>query len=481
LKTSRQRPSHAQSAADLQSLIRHNMRLDQIVYRRVDDLKSYHRKLRGRSAQAQSALVASVRAFGLVLPILVDSKKTIISGEALVEAARTLGFAEVPTITLDHLDENEGRLLRIALNRLAEQADWNRVELGFELDELLKVDIDLDVEITGFSSIEIDGLIQPVAEAADDGFEGLEPLQPGPAVSRLGDKWLLGEHVILNQSSTVVENLETLMDGELAQMVLTDSPYNVKISGHVSGLGKHKHREFAQASGEMSEDEFIAFQVASTTTLAQFCHDGALLYLFMDWRSMWPMLSGIRAAKLKMVNLAVWDKGQGSMGSLYRSQHELCFIAKKGSAPSRNNVMLGKFGRNRTNCWRYDGMAGFSRDRDELLASHPTPKNLLMCQDAIRDVTHRGEIVLDGFLGSGTTLVAAERTGRRCYGLELDPLYVDGIIRRWEKLTGRQAVLAATGEQFDTVAALRRPESEEPTESVSVRPPIVARDRRRAA
>lgn len=438
--------------------------------------------LSSKTAQPVRRRSGRARSVGrCVLPILTHRNSTIISGEALVEAARSLGHTEVPTIMLDHLDEAEARLLRIALNKLAEQTDWNRVELGKELAELLVVDIGIDVEITGFSSIEIDGMILEIDAQPDDCFEGIELLHPGPAVSCLGDKWVLGDHVLVNESSTVEANLELLMDGQRAQMVLTDSPYNVKISGHVSGLGKHKHREFAQASGEMSEEQFVAFQTTSTQTLAKFCLDGALLYLFMDWRHMWEMLNGIRNADLKMINLAVWVKHSGAMGSLYRSQHELCFIAKKGNAPSRNNVQLGKYGRNRTNCWRYNGMAGFGADRDALLASHPTPKNLIMCQDAIRDVTNRGEIVLDGFLGSGTTLIAAERTGRRCYGLELDPLYVDGIIARWEKLTGRKAVLAPTGENFKAVAARRLASAERLVEPLPIRPDINPPPRRCAA
>ncbi|OYZ86411.1 MAG: hypothetical protein B7Y00_06480 [Sphingomonadales bacterium 17-56-6] len=468
-------------AAELQALVRHNVRLDRVVYRPETELKFYRRKLRTRSDVSQEALATSISTFGFVLPILIDANNIIISGEALLQAARSLGHSEVPTIMLDHLDENETRLLRIALNRLAEQADWNRVELGSELAELLAANIEINVEVTGFSSIDIDGLVQELVAPTEDGFEGLDPLSPGPAVSHLGDLWVLGDHVVYNESSTVEANLELLMNGQKAQMVLTDSPYNVKISGHVSGLGRHKHREFAQASGEMSEGQFIEFQTTSTTTLAKFCHDGALLYLFMDWRHMWEMLSGIRAAGLRMVNLGVWVKQSGGMGSLYRSQHELCFIAKKGSAPSRNNVHLGKHGRNRTNAWHYNGMAGFGGDRDALLASHPTPKNLIMCQDAIRDVTNRGEIVLDGFLGSGTTLIAAERTGRRCYGLELDPLYVDGIIARWEKLTGRKAVLAQTGEPFQKVAERRLSEGDASTGSDHARVDINPPPRRKRA
>ena len=238
-------------------------------------------------------------------------------------------------------------------------------------------------------------------------------------------------------------------------MVLTDSPYNVPITGHVSGKGKNHHREFSQASGEMDEAQFTEFQIASTTALARVCVEGALLYLFMDWRHQWEMLSGIRAAGLQLINMTVWVKSQGGMGSLYRSQHELCYVAKKGKASHLNNVQLGRFGRNRTNCWFYPGVNSFGAGRDELLAMHPTSKSVAMLQDAIRDASDRGDIVLDGFLGSGSTLIAAERTGRACFGVELDPLYVDVIIRRWEAATNQQATLAGTDETFALVTERR--------------------------
>lgn len=472
MKPSQSPPVEEAGATAIQTIVRHNVRLDRIIYRRLTELKTHHRKLRKRSAAAQAALQASVSSFGLVVPILVDRNGVIIDGEALVEAARAIGYTEVPVIVIDHLDEDEVRFLRIALNRLAELADWQQAELALEFEELLGLDIDLGCEVTGFTSIEIDNIVHAQADQEEDPDDVIEPLRD-TSVSRAGDIWRLGKHRVLCGSSLEPANLARLMNDQFAQMVFTDSPYNLKILGHVSGLGKRKHREFAQASGEMSEAEFIDFQSRSTSALAQFCHDGALLYLCMDWRHVWEMMSGIRAAGLKLANIAVWVKQSGGMGSLYRSQHELIFIAKKGSAPSRNNVQLGRHGRNRTNCFFYPGLASFGAGRDEQLASHPTPKNVVMVADAIRDVSHRGEIVLDGFLGSGTTLIAAERTGRICYGVELDPIYVDGIIRRWEKATGNFATLEATGQTFADVSARR---SQEP---YIHRPEVVALPRKR--
>jgi DNA modification methylase len=478
-------PSHTPAPPDgLQHILRHNVRLDRINYVAVDQLKGYQRKLRKRRDDAADGLKNSVASFGVVLPILVDQHFTIIGGEGIVEAARSLGYTEVPTIQIDHLDEAEVRMLRLALNKLAEKSEWDKVELAAEFTELLSLDTEIAYEVTGFGTIEIDNLVHaPVDNDLEDPDDAAAPVgEPGSEISRLGDMWALSDHRVLCASSLKTENLARLMGGDLARMVLTDSPYNVKIAGHVSGLGKNKHREFAQASGEMSEVEFTDFQTRSTTTLATFCHDGALLYLFMDWRHQWEMLSGIRAAGLSMINLAVWVKRSGAMGSFYRSQHELCYIAKKGKAPHRNNVQLGRFGRNRTNCWFYPGANSFGAARDEQLASHPTPKNVSMLQDAIRDATQRGEIVLDGFLGSGSTLIAAERTSRICYGVELDPLYVDAIVHRWEKATGRQATLHGTGETFEEVACRRAAEAAlEVAEPANIgRPKIVPRPRTRA-
>lgn len=444
----------------VQAILRHNVRLDRIAYARIDELKEYDRKLRKRAKGAIEALEASIKAFGIVSPILIDQHGTIIAGEAIVEAAKRVGYKEVPTIRIDHLDETEVRFLRITLNKLATNSSWDEIELGAEFGELLEIDTELAYEVTGFSTIEVDNLVHPTAgEGRDDPDDVVGKLgEPGSEVSRLGDLWDVGDHRVLCASSLVEENLARLMDGQEARMVLTDGPYNVKVAGHVSGLGKNQHREFVEASGNLSESEFIEFQIASTTTLARCCVDGALLYLFMDWRHQWEMLSGLRAAGLSLINMAVWVKSQGGMGSLYRSQHELCYVAKKGTAPHRNNVQLGRFGRNRTNCWFYPGVNSFGTGRDELLAMHPTSKNVVMLADTIRDASHRGEIVLDGFLGSGSTLIAAERTGRVCFGVELDPLYVDVIVRRWEKATGKQATLRATGEPFDRVAERRAAE-----------------------
>lgn len=443
------------ASCDIQRL-QHNLRVD-VVYRPVDQIRSYTRKLRKRSKKWKTGMEASIRRFGLILPILIDQDGTIIGGEGVFEIAKACGFTEVPTVRIEHLDEADIRLLRLALNRISEESGWDNLELTEEWRELQPLTIDLGYEVSGFTTPEIDSLLyQPPDKAeADADNQHVEVGMPGSEVSRLGDIWQMGDHRVLCGSSLEPGNFERLMSGDLARMVLTDHPYNVKIQGNVGGLGKHKHREFVQASGEMSEEEFTDFLTTSIATLAAFCRDGALLYMFMDHRHIWEIMSGIRSSDLKMINMAVWAKTSPALGAFYRSQHELCFIAKKGDGKHTNNIDLGRWGRTRSNVWQYAGVNSFGVEREEQLAMHSTCKNVSMLVDAIRDVSDRGEIVLDGFLGSGSTLIAAERTGRVCRGLELDPLYVDTILYRWARVTKGEAILVETGETLTQVTQRR--------------------------
>jgi DNA modification methylase len=422
-----------------------NLRL-QIDYRVPSELNLYSRRLRKADEKLIAAMMQSFATFGIVGPILIDASDVVVDGEKMVEAAKRLGIAQVPTIRVDHLSPEEVRLLRLNLNQLQTKGEWDVEQLSVEFAELFKVDLPVSIAESGFSLAQIEGIVfGKAAQAAED---ELEPAK-GPDVTRLGDLWLLADkHRLYCGSSLERPSFETLMGPERAQMVFTDSPYNVKISGNVSGLGKVVHREFVQGTGEFDEAGFIKFQTDSIRNLADFSEDGALLYLCMDHRHMWEIQSGIRANNLAHVNLAVWNKLAGAMGSLYRSQHELIFIVKKGTAPHRNNVKLGANGRNRSNVFDHPGMSQFGTGRNEQLAMHSTCKPVPLVAECILDVTNRGDIVLDGFLGSGTTLIAAERTERRCRGIDLDPLYVDVAIRRWQAMTGQDAILASTGQSF---------------------------------
>jgi DNA modification methylase len=245
------------------------------------------------------------------------------------------------------------------------------------------------------------------------------------------------------------------MDDARAAMVFADAPFNLAIKSIV-GRGGIKHREFSVASGEMSPDQFVKFLTKWMRLAAQFSTEGSVHYACMDWRHLTEILRASQEIYGAPKNLVVWAKTNAGQGSFYRSQHELIFVYKTGDAPHRNNIELGKHGRNRSNIWHYPGSNSFRAGRMDDLSVHPTVKPVAMVADAMRDCTQRGDVVLDPFLGSGTTILAAERVGRRGYGLEIDPLYVDVSIRRWQSFTGKDAILAETGQTFDEVTAAGR-------------------------
>jgi DNA modification methylase len=278
----------------------------------------------------------------------------------------------------------------------------------------------------------------------DDPTESLRP----QAISRSGDIWRAGEHRVCCGDALSERSYDAVLGSNKAGLVVTDPPYNVRINGHVGGSGEIQHREFAMASGEMTPAQFVSLLTVSLGHLAAHSGDGSLQYIFMDWRHCPEILAAGQAAYNELKNICVWRKANAGMGSLYRSQHEFVFVFKNGTAPHINNINLGAHGRNRSNVWDYAGINGFGRHRDELLAMHPTVKPVAMLADIIKDASHRGDVVLDAFGGSGSTLMAAERTGRRAAIIEIDPLYVDATIRRWQTLTGRTAYCEVTGETF---------------------------------
>lgn len=367
-----------------------------------------------------------------------------------------LGMQEVPTIRLDRLTKEQIRAYVIADNKLAENAGWDTSILAIELQHLLALDCaDFDVKITGFEVAEID-LILEEAKASPSAEEAPpEPDFDHEPVTKPGDLWLLGKHRLICGNSLHHATYQELLGSRRAAMVFTDAPFNVRIDGHATGNGAIRHREFAMASGEMSEAEFLAFLNNSLRLLAQFSANNAIHFFCMDWRHLAELIAAGKQNYDEFLNLCVWVKNQGGMGSFYRSQHELVLVFRKGKGSHRNNVQLGKFGRNRTNIWSYPGIQTLSKQSDEgnLLALHPTVKPVAMVADAILDCTARGEIVLDAFLGSGTTLMAAERVGRICCAIEIDPLYVDVAIRRWQKYTGEAAIHSTTTKQFNEIAS----------------------------
>lgn len=450
-------------------------KLGPIEYRPLASLKRYENNPRKHPEKQLVKLAGSIREFGFAMPILIDEQDIIIAGEARLEAARRVGIVEVPVIVAQQWSAAQVRSYRLADNRLAEHGVWDSKALAIELAVIIEFD-ESPVEILGWETAEIDLLLDedfgPADESsADPADDQIEP--PAKPVSRTGDLWLLGEHRLLCGSSLDASHWSTLLEDKAAAMAFTDPPYNVPVSGHVCGLGKVSHAEFAMASGEMTKTEFTAFLSEFIAAMLPHCKDGAVLDLCMDWRHLGEMLTAIEGNGLSLLNLCAWNKNNGGMGSLYRSKHELVFITKKGNAPHTNNVELGKHGRYRTNVWDYAGINTFGKDRMKDLADHPTVKPTALVADAIRDVTHPGEIVLDAFMGSGTAILACERTKRRAYGIEIEPGYVDVAIRRWEAMTGEKAVLLETGQAFAEVAALR---TEKPAVNEALTPSQVTTD-----
>jgi DNA modification methylase len=427
-----------------------------VTYRRIEELKPDPANPRRHSKKQIRQIAESIKAFGFNVPILIDRHGDIIAGHGRWLACRDLDFTEVPTLCLDHLTPAQARAFMIADNRLTEIAVWDDRLLAQQLKELTLVGLDFDIEVTGFEMGEIDlriaSLDDPAQAEADP--TDVVPEIPATPLSKLGDMWLLHRHRLLCGSALDSAVFAALMGEERAATAFIDPPYNVRIDGHAGGLGAIHHRPFPMASGEMDRSQFTAFLGQAFRNLTAFSIDGSIHFVCMDWRHVEELLAAGREAYGELKNICVWVKDNAGMGSFYRSRHELVCVFKCGRNGHRNNIQLGQFGRNRSNVWHYPGANSFTRSSEEgnLLALHPTVKPVAMVADAILDCSARGDIVLDTFLGSGTTLVAAERTGRRCHGMELDPAYVDTSVRRWQKLTGGSARHAASGRSFDDLA-----------------------------
>ncbi len=422
-----------------------------IVWIPIAELKPDPRNARIHSERQLEQLAKSIENFGFVSPALIDDAGRVLAGHARIEAAKHLGFQKVPTICIRHLSEPQRRAFIIADNRLAEKASWNEQLLAEELKALCELELDFDLDATGFEIGEIDVLVEGLTPAdGPDPADSLPEDQQSVPVTKPGDLWLLRRHRVLCGNTLHEASFRLLMEGRKAAMVFVDPPYNVPIVGHATGLGAIRHRDFAMAAGEMSKSEFTDFLLRACDLLARYSDRGSIHYVCIDWRHIREAHDAGHQAYSELKNLCVWVKDNAGMGTFYRSQHELIFAFKSGEESHRNNFQLGQFGRYRTNVWNYPGVNSFSRKTEEgnLLELHPTVKPVALVADAIMDVSARADIVLDSFAGSGTTLIACERTGRTCYGMELDPLYVDTIVRRWQKFTGLSATNSASGRSF---------------------------------
>lgn len=421
-----------------------------VVYKPTDSLTPNKKNARTHSKSQIRKIKASIAEFGFVNPILIDKSGTVVAGHGRLQAAKLLNLPELPTICLEDLSPDQIRAYMLADNRLALDAGWDRDLLNIEVLHLSSLE-DLDISVTGFEVPELDLIIK--SEAGNEDPADRVPLRGDRAISKLGDLWLLGDHRLYCGDARQHSAYAALTNGRKATMVFTDPPYNVAINGHVSGNGSTHHREFEMACGEMTVEEFTAFLTSCLGNLGRCSVDGAIHFVAMDFRHMSELLHAGERVYSALMNLCVWCKDKGGMGSFYRSQHELIFVFKVGKGSHRNNIQLGRFGRYRTNVWNYPSASTLSRRGDDgnLLAIHPTVKPVALVADAILDCTARGDIILDAFLGSGSTLLAAERTRRTCYGMEIDPLYVDLAIRRWQDLTGESARHAENGAAFDSV------------------------------
>jgi DNA modification methylase len=415
----------------------------------VAKLKAPARKIRNHPKAQISALSESMRQFGMMNPVIIDDSFRVVAGTARLEAARHLGSKSIPAISASHLTSIEIRAFALADNKLAEKAGWDREALAIELEELeiALPEIGLDLEITGFGAHEVDSILTDRADGPSPADE-VPGTDSAAIVSRLGDLFVLNQHRLFVGDARAPSSYERLMQGCLAHMAFLDPPYNVPVMGFVCGRGRTKHREFACAAGEMTSDQFTAFLRETTELCAANSRDGAIHFVCMDWRHTSEMLKAGDSAYDRLLNICIWVKTNAGQGTFYRSQHELIFVFKRGNAPHINTFELGQHGRSRSNVWRYAGVNTFRAGRMDELRMHPTVKPVALVADAIRDCSRRGSTILDTFAGSGTTIMAAEQLGRRAFCMEIDPAYVDVIIRRWQRFTGRDAVLDGTGRTF---------------------------------
>ncbi|WP_246657999.1 site-specific DNA-methyltransferase [Afipia massiliensis] len=419
----------------------------------IGTLKQNPRNVRTHKKNQIKQIADSIRTFGWTFPILTDEMRMIVAGTGRYLASTELRLREVPIIIKAGLTETQKRALALADNKIAANAGWDHLGLAAELGELatLLPECNLDLRITGFEAPEIDNLMGAFSDSEQDPVDEIS--RPADiAITRRGDLWTLGRHQLYCGDSGDPVDVRTLMRRQMAHMVFADPPYNVPVRS-IQGRGKIKHREFSSASGEMSPKQFTSFLAKWMRLAVEFSEDGSIHFCCMDWRHMSEVLAASEETYSELKNLIVWAKSNAGQGSFYRSQHELIFVFKNGDRSHQNNIELGKHGRSRSNVWQYAGVNTFRKDRLAELTVHPTVKPVALVADAMRDCSRRNDIIYDPFMGSGTTILAAEKVGRRAYGIEIDPLYVDVAIRRWQEFTKRDAILEATGQTFDEVAA----------------------------
>jgi DNA modification methylase len=421
-----------------------------VEYLAPASLTPYAGNARTHPKKQLQQIESSITAFGFVNPILIDEAGVLIAGHGRLLAAKALSLPTVPAIRLPGLSESQKRQLRLADNKIAANSAWDMELLKIEL-QALSVEVDFDCSVAGFAIGEIESILSEAGGTDPD--DEVVPATALVPVTQPGDIWMLGSHRMGCGDCRDREMMLRLTQGRLIDAAFLDPPYNVKINGHA--VSKGRHREFKFASGEMNSSEFETFLRETLGACAEVSRNGAVHFTCMDHHHLDELLAAGRAVYSKRLNLCVWNKSNAGMGSLYRSKHEVVAVYRVGDETHLNTVELGKHGRNRTNVWDYPSVNTLRGGRRHDLALHPTVKPIGLVADALKDVTCRGDLVLDAFMGSGTTLLAAERIGRCCLGLDVDPIYVDLAITRHRDQTGCEPVLEATGQTFSQVSKER--------------------------
>jgi DNA modification methylase len=426
----------------------------------LKSLKKSARNARTHSKKQIEQIANSILRFGFITPIVVDTRNRIRAGFGRAEAAESIGLKTVPVIRVTDLNETELRAYMLADNRIAEGAGWDKELLAVELNELQIAlpEIGLDLSITGFEPGEVDTIIGDFADRETNPEDEI-PEATEVATAEPGDLFHLDNHRLIVGDARDSNVYDQLMGSQTAEMAFLDPPYNVRIQGNAAGHGRIKYREFAHGSGELTSPQFTQFLKNTLRTCAHFITDGGIAYVCMDWRHSSELLEAGASAFDELKNIVVWVKSQAGLGSFYRSAHEFVFVYKKGKTPHINTFGLGQNGRSRTNVWSYSGVNSFRAGRMDELVKHPTIKPVAMIADAMKDCSRRGSIILDSFCGSGSTIMAAEQVGRRAYCIEIDPLYADVAIRRWQRGTRKDAILKSTGQTFDELSRTRQSRS----------------------
>lgn len=420
-----------------------------IEYRPIAEIAPYSGNARKHPKAQIEKIATSQKTFGWTNPLIVDGEDNLICGHGRLEAAKLNGDKVVPVIALNHLSEADRKAYIIADNRIAEEASWSKSTLRSELSGL--VELGYELELTGFDTLEIDTMLAFDDEDHDEETVEL-PSEDASPVSRIGDLWTIGNQRLLVADARDPQSYKTLLKGEAAQLIITDPPYGCVIENNVSGNGKVKHGNFIMGAGETNLDEFAATLLRPAfECMAEFSEAGAIAFVFIDWRGAPYLYDAAKGIFHEAKNLIVWAKTNGGQGAFYRSAHELIYAFKVNPGKHINN--FGLSGRYRTNVWTYAGANTFRAGRMKDLADHPTVKPKKMIADAIIDCSRHGGIVLDPFLGSGTTLCAAEQVGRKGRGMELDPKYADVALKRIAKETGEPAML--DGKTIEEVAIER--------------------------